>query len=139
MFERYSHNCKKALTLVEAMLGMALLGTLLVSILVAAGRINVQSRRVKKRVEAYRLADGLLTQWWSDKSNFPRNDSGDLKGHENWKWRTRSITDPAEQAINVDLVSLEIIDESQGVSLARIEIILPGVERQNEADSNDIN
>ena len=48
------------MTLVEAALGMALLGTLLVALLVATGQMTAQRGRAERRLEACQAIDALL-------------------------------------------------------------------------------
>ena len=113
---------------------MALLGTLLVSILVASGRMRKQSHAADLRVEACRMADDLLATWWQDRKNFPRSGSGDVPERPGWRWRTRVVESREAWAVYGEVVALEILSEAQpgAAPMARVEILLP-VEREDEA------
>ena len=59
-----SRKQRRALTLVEALAGTALLGTLLASVLIANARLTAQSRHAQQTIDACRLADMLLEDVW---------------------------------------------------------------------------
>lgn len=95
------------LTLVETLAGMALLGTLLTAILIADARLKVQSRHAQQRIEACRIADALLDGWWKDRSKFPRMDSGTVN-ESGWRWRTHVLENDHAEALNAQMIALEI-------------------------------
>ena len=131
-------------TLVEAVVGTALLGTLLVSMLLAGGRIEAQSARASRRIAACRTADRLLESWWSDRTKFPRDDSGDVQGGEGLRWRTHRIENESAEEWGAEVVALEIVSANAGGEeeeiLATVEVMLPVENLENEdekADGND--
>ncbi len=139
MCRKYLNRWKpNGLTLVEVLAGSALLGTVLVLILITSGRLNTHSVRAANYTKAYRVADGLLEQWWPEKEAFPRNDSGDVPDHEYWRWQTSIVSNDEAQELGAEVVALEIIDSQNPLEpLAHIEIMLP-VENDEE-QSTDIN
>lgn len=155
-FKKYCSRYR-GMTLVEVVAGMALLGTLLVSIVMATAKLTAQSRLAAHRVEAYLAADQLLFSWWSDWQNFPRNESGTISGHDDWRWRTFSTDSkidlsvkvkkksPGDQEIeklDIDLVTLEILEiDKQDILLASVQVLIAEIkndddETKNRPDSN---
>ncbi len=131
-----------ALTLVEAVAGTAILGTLLVSMLMASGRMEVQSSRASRRIEACKIADSLLESWWDAKvtgsgndngKKFQRAGGGDVPGREGWKWRTSVVPNTSAEEFSAEVVALEIFSSGSGEKpLVSIEVMLP-------ADKNEDN
>ena len=123
----FSRRWAGGFTLVEALAGMAILGTLLTTIVVANARLISQAGRAKLRVEACEIADGLLGKWWARRDDFPRNDSGDVPRHEGWRWRTRTIQNESAETLNAEVVTLEIFapDWQDTLPTVRVEILLP--------------
>jgi len=119
-----------ATTLVEALAGMAILGGVLVTMLMGQARLVAQQARADERLEACRLADRLLEDWWQDPDSFPRNDSGAVSGTRSWQWRTQPVANEEAEAVGAEVVALELRrdeaaeDADENASL-RIEVLLP--------------
>ncbi len=123
----YWSRSRGGATLIEALVGTALLGSLLVSILIAGGRLNAQSGRSGRRIEAVRIADSLLEEWWSEKDKFPRADSAEVEGKEGWWWRTSKAESESVKQWSAEVVALEVFSKAtadQG-PLVRVEVLLP--------------
>ena len=100
------------MTLIEAVVGTALLGTVLVAVLMANSRLTAQ--------------DGV---------------SGPVGGHGGWTWRTRVVESASAEKIDAEVVALEIFappDRSR-LPLARVEILLhkDGKDGRDEKDETD--
>lgn len=125
------------------MVGTALLGTLLVSMLIAGGRIEAQSARASRRIAACRTADRLLESWWSNRAEFPRDDSGDVQGGEGLRWRMRRIENESAGEWGAEIVALEIVSANAGGEgeevLATVEVMLPVENLENEDEKSDGN
>ena len=124
---------RRGITLVEAVLGTALLGSLLVAILLGAARLQVQAARAERRVTACRIADELLEGWWVKPDDFPRRGSGRVASHEGWSWRTGTRRSDEARALGGEIVSLEVwapAAAGDAVPAARVELLLP--EKQDE-------
>ena len=126
-FKPRSRRRRRGTTLVEAVAGTALLGCLLVAILVAHGRMTVQASRASLRVEACRIADRLLADWWLDTDQLPRDGSGAVAGHPGWTWRTQRLANDTAAALKADAVALSLFGPGQpaGLPAARIELLVP--------------
>lgn len=118
----------KGLTLVETALAMALLGTLLVSVMLAGMRFQQQTRRAEQRINACQMADELLTQWWKKPDAFPREDSGAVPNHPDWRWRTQSRECTDSEDLRCQIVTLDVFgaepteDAKPAVS---VDVLLP--------------
>ncbi|MCY2929863.1 MAG: hypothetical protein NTV86_10295 [Planctomycetota bacterium] len=122
------------LTLVEAVVGTAILGSLLVALLMAAHRLNVQARRSQARLEACRIADELLAAWWPTREDFPTDSSGPVAGREGWRWRTSTQAGREDaRRLGARTVALEVFappapGDAPGQAAwaaAKVEILLP--------------
>lgn len=118
---------RRGLTLVEAALAMALLGTLLVSLLVATSQMTAQRGRAERRLEACRAIDALLESWWSKRSDLPRTGTGYVSGHPDWTWRTSLVPNEVAKAIEAEVVAVEVFvpGTPNQEPAARVEILLP--------------
>jgi type II secretory pathway pseudopilin PulG len=115
------------LTLVEAIAGIALLGTLLATVLLSIGRIRTQDARAAQRIEACRIAEDLLQQLWAKADKFPRGGDGEVSGKKGWRWRTQAVANPQAQNIRGEVVAVEVLapGSDAGPPAARVEIVLP--------------
>ena len=126
------------MTLIEAVVGTALLGSLLVGILMADSRQRRQTWRAERRIEACAIADELLDQWWPKRDPLPRSGGGPIDGHDGWTWRTRTAMNRDAERLGGQVVVLEIFspdlpearDPTVAAELsrdpaARVELLMP--------------
>lgn len=115
-------------TLIEVLAGLALLGTLLVSILVAKNQYMRQARLANRTVEACTAADALLGTWWEHPETMPRFGSGDVDGSNTLQWRVDRVSAPeVDERFDADVVRLEVyelVGEAE-VVLVEIDVIAP--------------
>lgn len=125
----------RGFTLVEAMVGGLLMASLLVAILMAMGKMSVQSRRAEDRIAACAMLDTLLEQWWRDQRQLPRNKSGQVPGHAGWSWQTRTINNPDVQPLHAEVLAVELFSPQPVDSqpAARVELLLPPPEETPDA------
>jgi hypothetical protein len=114
-------------TLVETLAASALLGTLLVGILLADGRLRHQAANAERRVEACAIADELLRTWWRKPDEFPRRDEGEVDGKPAWRWRTAPLENHDATQLGGEVIRLEVITTVDGrdASLCEVEVVLP--------------
>ncbi|MBE3070513.1 MAG: type II secretion system protein [Planctomycetes bacterium] len=130
-----SQPSRRGVTLVEAVAGTAILGSLLVSILIGASRFQAQAGRAERRLEACRAADGLLETWWAKREEFPRSAQGAVPGRDGWSWRTRVVESEEARALGGEVVALEVFGPAGGAGEAavRVELVV-AVKDEEERD-----
>ena len=122
-----------ATTLVEAVMGMALLGTLLTGSLVAQVRFNRQAAQARRVNDACRVADDLLESLWRQKDRQPWPDGGDVPDHPGWRWRiVDAPCDGNEKTLKdmrAKVVAVEVFQNGGDVPAAepaaRVELLMP--------------
>jgi len=78
-------NKCSGITLIEVVVGIAIMGTLLSLMLVAAGRLEVRRDFAERKLESVQIANGLMSEFFA--LGFPRLDSrGEIVGHPGWFW-----------------------------------------------------
>jgi type II secretory pathway pseudopilin PulG len=120
-------------TLVEALAGLVILGTLLVAVLVANSRLHRQRGRTAQRLEAVRVADRLLDGWWQKRDEFPRRDEGAVaadRSGRSWSWRTSVVENEDADALGCEVVALEVFAVTEtgrtpSDAACRVEVLLP--------------
>jgi Tfp pilus assembly protein PilV len=127
MRKRSSARRRRGLTLVEAVAGTVLLGTLMTGLLLAHVRMLRQARRAELRLEACSVADGLMAAWWADRANLPREGTGPVQGRPGWSWRTRTRESEVAAAFLADVVVLRVFapDLSPGEHAVELEVMVP--------------
>ena len=111
------------MTLVEALAGIGLLGTLLVAILVAESRANRQAWAADRQMEACRAADELLHGWWAERKPPPAAGRGDVPGRDGWQWRTHTRPNPAAEQIGAQVVVLEVLRRGEAEPAVTLELL----------------
>ena len=66
-----SSTCLRSFTLIEVLAGLMILGTLLVSMILAKQNLLDQQARARQKLDAVRLADALLAYWQVTSTNTP--------------------------------------------------------------------
>ncbi len=130
---------RRGVTLVEALAGAAILGTLLVCILVANARLTAQDRRSAERIEACRIADGLLGRWWSGGRRLARDAAGDVPGSAGWRWRMGVVTDEDAEVMDARIVRLEVFapDTEGGTPAVGVELLLANEEDEDKVENGE--
>lgn len=121
------------MTLVETLLGMALLATLLVGVLYADGEVRVQSRLARRSSEACDVADAILR----DRLNagvLGECDSGVVAEHPEWRWTvtpSETVLEPSKFG-NSRVITFEMRDVSLQKTLVRVGLLVPQEEEDDE-------
>src|SRR5256885_8742802 len=101
----------RAATLIEALAGLVVLGTLLVSITIARGRFVRQRGVAEQKIAAAAAVDAMVSKWMAGSgSAIPLSDAGPLDGLPNHTWRTRVIENKSD--LNASIIRLEVISKS---------------------------
>jgi prepilin-type N-terminal cleavage/methylation domain-containing protein len=107
----------RGLTLIEVMAGLAILGTLLASLVVARGRYVHQWALATRKEEAVQAADRLLAAWWINPDKLPRNAAGDVPDGK-LRWRTHVVESVAAEDLKVQIVRLELFETGNNAGQA---------------------
>jgi len=137
-------------TLIEAVVGTAILGTLLVGILTADSRQRRQTWRAERRIEACAIADELLEGWWPKRDKLPRASTGRVDGHKGWTWRTRTVSNRDAERMGAEVVVLEVFgpqlpgaaNSPAAAALSRepsvsVELLMPAELLPDDSDGRD--
>lgn len=123
-----NRSSRRGITLVEVVVGIALLATLLVMILLAFRAHATQIRQAQDRLEAIRLADTLLAVAWSGSGTLHAGQQAELPDHPGWLWRVVPGASPLPPALSGGtIVQLEIVAREPGVSdrrLTQVELLV---------------
>jgi type II secretory pathway pseudopilin PulG len=116
-------------TLIEVLAALSLLGSLAVTMVLSRGRLMEQHHRAEQKLEAVRVADGLLAEWWAeDLAGFPIDADGAVSTHENWSWETHIVANRELDPFNARVVRLRILDNEnvgEPVELTSVDVVLP--------------
>ena len=119
----------RGLTLIEAALGAALLGTLLTAVVMTNARMTAQTRSAVLRLEACRIAEGLLQSWYSQEAGVPRDGMGDVTDHPGWRWRTRIAENETAAAVRAEAIQLQVFApgvKEDGSPVVEVELLVAG-------------
>lgn len=130
--QKTSWRPSTGVTLIEVLAALALLGSLAVAMILSRGQLMDQHRRAEQKLEAVRVADRLLAQWWeSEPKSLPINSRGEVQGHDGWVWET-SVVEKAElQPFNAQVVRYRILNEAEldvsikPVELTTVDLVMP--------------
>lgn len=104
---------RRGLSLVEVIVGLALLATLVVGLFSALTLHQRQIHRAERDLHAQQIADRLLSSWFSvplGVSPVPRWSQGAVPGEPRWLWRTRPVGLVRVERRVVEVVRLEIVE-----------------------------
>lgn len=120
----------RGVTLVETLIGALLLGTLLVSIVLARGRMDTQARRADDRLQAVAVLEGVVEAWWSARE-FPPDGTGQVAVEGTWYWRKTTIHSGEAEQLRAELVAVDIFssDAPGALPAARLELLVPVKEK----------
>lgn len=113
-------------TLLEALVGMALLGTLLSATLMSYGRYVHQTQRAAERMNIMREAEALLIRWQLQSGYVPVDEEGELLvGVNTYRWRTRPAVRVLDESLMIGSVHFEVTGLQDDAPLLNLELIVP--------------
>ena len=104
----------EGLTLIEVSASLALLGTLLTSLIIAHGKHQRQLRLAEKRLIALDAADHLLRSWQANLEPVRHGMSGVIPGRPPLRWHVRGIVVEGAERIGAQVLRLELREEGAG-------------------------
>ena len=116
------------MTLIEVVAGLAILGTLLASLVVARSRYLMQWALAGRKEQAVVAADRLLSSWWAAPDKWPRHGEGDLP-QTKMRWRTSILDNPVAKDLDAQVVRLEIFESADSSleeqrPLSQVDVVL---------------
>ena len=106
---------RAAMTLIEVLCGLVLLGTVLASVCIARGRFLRGWANAERRLQATRAADAMLSQWIAGSpESVPLPGHGPLAGVPNLAWRTQRIRRDDLRNLGVVVVHLDVFEVAAG-------------------------
>jgi prepilin-type N-terminal cleavage/methylation domain-containing protein len=142
-----SRNCSRSstragLTLLEVVAAIAILGTVLAGMVLARSHHARQIARAQRLENAVRVADELLSGWWTRPQGIPIAESGSVDGNASLSWQTRLVADLAIGTLGARVVRIEVRDLDMAASSQRseemacvvVDIVLPPPARAAEVD-----
>ena len=130
----------RALTLVEVLGGLALLGSVLAAMLVAHGRLTRQHGQAIEHRRAVAATDRMLKRWWQDLEKLPRRGSGRLEGTDQLHWRTRVMRPTAKlERLRAERLELTVFSKARSgrEEVLRLELLLPEPGEDGEAKQDE--
>jgi prepilin-type N-terminal cleavage/methylation domain-containing protein len=123
-----SRGDRRAMTLIEVIAGIALLGTILATTVLAQARLLRQHQRALLKLQAVEAADRLLAQWSAEERTLPRQATGTLIPSPLVNWQTRPASDQADGALSISIIEFTAVaaNEPTGMPpLIRVELAVP--------------
>src|SRR5438046_9949256 len=106
-FKTSSPARARGVTLIEALAGLVILGTLLVSITIARGRFVRQRAQAEQKIAAAAAVDALVSKWMAGNgSSIPLSAAGQLDGLPNHNWHTHVIEKKPD--LNASIIRLDV-------------------------------
>jgi len=117
---------RRGVTLIEALAGLVILGTLLTAVTVARSRANHQYVQAQQRLAASRALDAQLAAWFSGPTPaVPLNSQGTLVGAPHLRWRTTTRTDAVMTTLHALVARVEVFDASSRSAVLSVEVVVP--------------
>ncbi|QDV88868.1 type II secretion system protein [Planctomycetes bacterium TBK1r] len=103
-------NRRRAFTLLEIIVALALMGSVLVASLLAFSRHRQQLSMAEKRLEATRIADRLVHELSAQQGGLPIASRGAVAGKGDWVWQTSLIGSTVLATVEMQVVRFEIVE-----------------------------
>ncbi len=103
---------RRGFTLLEVVVALALMGSILVTSLLAFSSHQKQLSMADKRLRATAICDALVTQLSSQPGGIRIPSQGVIPSEPNWFWRTRLVGSTNVATIPLDVIELEVLQVS---------------------------
>ena len=115
-----------AMTLIEVVVGLVILGTILASLAIARGRFARQWAAADRKLTAAKALDGLIAEWMQ-RPFVPLNRQGPLPGTmpgtRDFIWRTTALRNRDAAPLLAAIVRVEVFDRDEKRDQAPIVIV----------------
>ena len=117
---------RNALTLIEVITAMLLLGTLLVSLLMAFSRQAIQIERASERLRVAEAAEAQLAEWHLQFGFAPVNEEGEfLVDDKIYRWRTRPVEQRIDRRLMLGKIAFDVFAEDKEMPVISLELVVP--------------
>jgi type II secretion system protein I len=117
---------RRGLTLVEVIAAMLLLGTLLVSLLVAFSRHAVQIEKSSQKLRVMQLAESQLADWHLQFGFAPVNEEGEWNiDGKTYRWQTQPIEQMIDQKMMLGKISFDVFEPESKTPILSLQLIVP--------------
>ena len=81
----------------------------------------------EQHIEAARIAEKLLRDWFPKDELIPRGGSGEVEGEQGWYWRTKVVESESAEKFGGEIVALEVFSRagSDQSAAVRVELLVP--------------
>ena len=115
--------------MIEVLAGLLVLGTLVVSVLIARGRFAAQMAQADERAAAIKALDAQVTTWLSGPpQNVPIGRQGALPDAPGAFWQTRLIHQPSADRLDAAVLHVVVFKRLTGstrmLELASLDVLL---------------
>ena len=122
----HRNKCRSRIgtTLLEVLLGLAILATLLASVIVARGRFIRQWADADRRLRMIDAADRLMGQLSNDSPEQLDHASGSIPELADCQWQTHLLNDASAAAIGAYKFQLQMVDTRNSFAPVRVEFLI---------------
>lgn len=104
---------RSGLTLLEVVVALALMGSIMVTSLLAFSKHRRQLQLAEKRIEATMIADGLVKELTAGRDGIPVSGRGIVAAKANWIWQTSPAGVTTMATVPMQVIRFEIFEVSQ--------------------------
>ncbi len=126
--KRCASQRDSAFTLVEVVVGLALMASVLVATLLSFSAHRKQLRAADARIAAAAVADDLLETLRAHPDGFPKSSRGPIAGRSDWIWQTNIVGVVSPLQVPLQVIQFSIIDlagDRRGQALVSVNIVEP--------------
>ena len=118
---------RHGLTLIEVIAAMLLLGTLLVTLLLAFSRQAIQMERASQRLRVQEAAEEQLAEWHLQFGFAPVNEEGEFQiDGKTYRWQTRPIEQSIDRQFLLGKIVYEVFStEDNKTPILSLELVVP--------------
>lgn len=117
---------KYGLTLIEVITAMSLLGTLLVTLLMAFSRQGVQMARSTERLRVAEAVEAQLARWHLQFGFAPVNEEGEfLIDDKVYRWRTRPVEQTIDRTLMLGKIAFDVFAAGGKEPIISLELVVP--------------
>src|SRR5690349_172755 len=106
---------RTAMTLIEVVAGLVILGTILASLAIARGRFARQWSAADRKLTAVKALDALVTEWMNapGEGAVPLDRQGRIGDAKGLIWRTHATQSPESRRLSAMIVRVEVFDRAE--------------------------